>query len=158
MNRILVIFFFVLAIVYILSPYDLLPDFFPFLGWIDDTAVLAVLFYYMRNGKLPDFLTRIFRGASGASNARYSRTNPGGYGDSRQETEQPSGTQEKDPYSILGVKPGASKDEIHSAYRHLVHQYHPDKVSHLGAEFQEMARQKFVEIQSAYDALTGKRT
>ncbi len=29
------------------------------------------------------------------------------------------------PYEILGVKPGASQDEIKSAYRKLIKQYHP---------------------------------
>jgi DnaJ like chaperone protein len=57
---------------------------------------------------------------------------------------------------VLGLSAGASSQEIHEAYRRLAHQYHPDKVSHLGEEFQELARQRFLEIQEAYEALTGK--
>ncbi|MFW6334535.1 MAG: J domain-containing protein, partial [Desulfosalsimonas sp.] len=41
--------------------------------------------------------------------------------------------------------------------RKLAQQYHPDKVSHLGKEFQELAARKFVEIQEAYETLTGNK-
>jgi DnaJ-class molecular chaperone len=58
-----------------------------------------------------------------------------------------------DPYVILGVDEGASQDEIRAAYRQLAAQYHPDKLAHLGEEFQILAEQKFKAIQSAYDAL-----
>ena len=50
-----------------------------------------------------------------------------------------------DPYRILGLEPGASPAEIRSAYRRLAARYHPDKVAHLGEEFQRLAEQKFKE-------------
>ena len=31
-----------------------------------------------------------------------------------------------DPYSVLGISPDSSEEEIKSAYRKLVKQYHPD--------------------------------
>lgn len=31
-----------LAVLYIISPIDFIPDFIPFLGWIDDLVVLSV--------------------------------------------------------------------------------------------------------------------
>ena len=31
-----------------------------------------------------------------------------------------------DPYRVLGLTPGASANEIRSAYRRLAKQYHPD--------------------------------
>ncbi|RJP38286.1 MAG: J domain-containing protein [Desulfobacteraceae bacterium] len=58
-----------------------------------------------------------------------------------------------DPYAVLGVEPGASAEEIHAAYREAAQKFHPDKVSHLGEEFQALAQQKFVEIQEAYEVL-----
>ena len=33
-----------------------------------------------------------------------------------------------DPYKVLGLKVGASPDEIRSAYRRLVKKYHPKRV------------------------------
>lgn len=38
---------FVATIVYVLSPYDLLADFIPFLGQIDDVAVLLLCLYFI---------------------------------------------------------------------------------------------------------------
>lgn len=148
-------FFLIIAVVlvmfYIFSPYDLVPDIFPIAGWLDDTALLALLFYYLRYKKLPNFIGRVIQNLFG--------TRPSS-GSQQQRSSQDSGrrqTGSRDPYEILGLRPGASSDEVHAAYRKLAHQYHPDKVSHLGEEFQDMARQKFVEIQDAYEKLTGKR-
>ena len=30
------------------------------------------------------------------------------------------------PYEVLGINPGATKDEIKSAYRKMAKKYHPD--------------------------------
>jgi DnaJ-class molecular chaperone len=54
---------------------------------------------------------------------------------------------------VLGVAANASPEEIKSAYRGLANKYHPDKVSHLGAEFRALAHEKFKEIQAAYQEL-----
>lgn len=54
----------------------------------------------------------------------------------------------KDYYKILGVQKGASEDDIKKAYRHLAHQYHPDKSG--GDE------RKFKEINEAYQVLGSK--
>ena len=55
--------------------------------------------------------------------------------------------------TALEVAPGASQKEIRAAYRRLAARYHPDKVAHLGEEFQAMAERKFKAIQNAYDVL-----
>lgn len=50
-----------------------------------------------------------------------------------------------DPYSILGLNPGASAEEIKQAYRKLASKHHPDR----GGD-----TKKFQEIQAAYQMLT----
>lgn len=62
----------------------------------------------------------------------------------------------EDPFRILGLKPGASGEEIKAAYKRLAAQYHPDKVQHLGKDFQKLAHEKFIAIQKAYNELVGK--
>lgn len=51
-------------------------------------------------------------------------------------------------YNILGIKPGATQDEIKSAYRKLAVKYHPDKNNEEGAE------EMFKKISEAYQHLT----
>jgi molecular chaperone DnaJ len=52
-------------------------------------------------------------------------------------------------YDTLGVKKGASGDEIKKAYRKLAAQYHPDKNPGDTA-----AEERFKEVQNAYDVLS----
>jgi len=52
-------------------------------------------------------------------------------------------------YDTLGVKKGASADEIKKAYRKLAAKYHPDKNPGDAA-----AEEKFKEVQNAYDTLS----
>ena len=59
----------------------------------------------------------------------------------------------KTPYEVLGIAHNATFEEIKKAYRELSHQYHPDKVNHLGEEFRELANKKFLEINQAYETL-----
>jgi DnaJ-class molecular chaperone len=61
-----------------------------------------------------------------------------------------------DPYALLEVSPRASPDEVKSAYKRAVTRYHPDKVAHLGKEFQELAHKKLLAIQRAYEILQSK--
>jgi len=51
------------------------------------------------------------------------------------------------------VRPGADEAEVHRAFRRLAKRYHPDKVHHLGEEFQRVATRKFQELQRAYETL-----
>lgn len=60
---------------------------------------------------------------------------------------------QRDPWTVLGIAPGTSKDEARRAFRTLVAQYHPDKVAHLAPEFQELAERKTREILEAWDQL-----
>jgi hypothetical protein len=53
-----------------------------------------------------------------------------------------------DPYTTLGLRPGASLDEVKQAYRRLAKRYHPDAA---GGE----ATADFLAIQAAYESIAG---
>jgi hypothetical protein len=57
-------------------------------------------------------------------------------------------------YDLLEVAPDASADEIKRAFRREIAKYHPDKVQHLGKEFQEIAANTAAELTRAYKTLT----
>lgn len=52
--------------------------------------------------------------------------------------------------AILGLKGEATPAGVKRAYRELLLKYHPDKVSHLGLEFQKIAEEKTRNIIVAY--------
>lgn len=128
-----------IAILYILSPYDLLPDFIPVRGWIDDAVVMVLLYRYVAK-----YLSR-----------RRSRGKKAGMRQGQQPQTPGQNNNPKTPYEILGISPEATREQIHTAYRKLVNQYHPDKVAHLGREFQDLAEERFKEIQRAYQHIAG---
>lgn len=51
---------------------------------------------------------------------------------------------------VLGLKGNISKLEITKFWRDMLENYHPDKVSHLGKEFQIFAEKKTKDINKAY--------
>jgi curved DNA-binding protein CbpA len=55
-----------------------------------------------------------------------------------------------DPYGVLGLEPGASQVEVKRAYRRLAKVLHPDTAG-------EAALPRFLEIQEAYERLTGTK-
>lgn len=60
----------------------------------------------------------------------------------------------KDYYSTLGLKKGASEKEIKSAYRKLSLKYHPDKQVGKSDDEKKKAEEKFKEINEAYSVLS----
>ena len=57
----------------------------------------------------------------------------------------------QDPYEVLGVKEGASQEEIKKAYREQAKKYHPDQYGN--NPLKELAEEKMREINEAYDYL-----
>lgn len=132
------------GIAYIISWIDLVPGL--GIGWLDDIAVFIALVWFFTSW-LPRNKHRIywFRPAQAKPQDRARTAKPAGNG----------GTQ-FDPFQVLNIRPGASEEEARRAYRELISKYHPDKVSHLGSEFQQMAHEKVIKIQKAYEMLCGK--
>ena len=61
-----------------------------------------------------------------------------------------------DPYSVLGVSPDASDEEIKRAYRELARKYHPD--NYQNNPLADLAEEKMKAINEAYDAITKQRS
>ena len=74
-------------------------------------------------------------------------------GESFREEARPASGPSFDPFQVLGVRPVATQEEIKAAYREMMSKYHPDKVAHLGEEFQEIAKAKTKAINQAYETL-----
>lgn len=58
----------------------------------------------------------------------------------------------QNPYEVLGIREGASQEEIKVAYREMVKKYHPDKYQN--NPLADLAEEKLQEINEAYDYLT----
>jgi curved DNA-binding protein CbpA len=56
-------------------------------------------------------------------------------------------------YEALGLKPGASQDEIKKSFRSLALKYHPDK-----NKGSEESKQKFMKIVEAYEVLSDEQS
>jgi DnaJ like chaperone protein len=60
-------------------------------------------------------------------------------------------------YKILGIEASATDDEVKKAYRQMAIKFHPDKVASMGEEYEKGAKEKFQQIQEAYDNLKKSR-
>jgi len=57
-------------------------------------------------------------------------------------------------YELLELTPQASAEDVKRAFRAQIAKYHPDKVQHLGKEFQDIAASKAADLTRAYKTLT----
>jgi DnaJ domain/Protein of unknown function (DUF1232) len=169
MSLYLKIILILLGLAYLISPVDIIPELFlPYVGWIDDGVVLWSILHLIRYGELPWFLfkknekrTQTTRKNDGQG-PNYNGFHPGKapFRNTHKEKKNwNSGNTSKvvrSAHEILGVSSNATLEEIHTAYKEKIKQYHPDKVSHLGEEFSHLANEKFLEIQKAYGELKVK--
>ena len=145
----------ILGVLYILSPYDILPDLLIGWGWLDDAVILGFLLRYFYNRKKKrDAFQKYYQNSNNTGNGGH-RT--AGHDQSRRQgPEGNSSAGPWDPYQILEIERGASQETIKQAFRKLAGRYHPDKVEYLGDEFKTLAERRFKEIQRAYEELRSK--
>ena len=60
-----------------------------------------------------------------------------------------------DPYSVLGITPEATDEEVKQAYRTLARKYHPD--NYQNNPLADLAEEKMKEINEAYETITKMR-
>jgi DnaJ like chaperone protein len=137
----------VLALLYTLNPYDILPDFIVGWGWLDDIVILGLLWRYLHAQKKKREAFQKYHQNQGNDYNAHS-----GKG-SRSQSYTGDFAGAWDPYKILEIDRSASSEDIKRAYRRLAGRYHPDKVTHLGEEFKALAEKRFKDIQQAYDQL-----
>jgi len=137
---------FMAGVAYVVSLIDLIPGIGP-ISLIDDIIVILVMLWFFTSW-LPKNRHRIYwfkpRAQAGAGQSRAT-----GSAEAAQ-------MGEFDPFEVLNIARGASPDEVKAAYRNMLSKYHPDKVSHLGEDFQKIAHEKALDIQKAYEILCGK--
>ena len=64
---------------------------------------------------------------------------------------------EIDSRLIPGFMITFENDEVKKAYKKMAVKFHPDKVSHLGEEYQQDAKEKFQKVQQAYENIKKQR-
>lgn len=143
----------VLILLYILSPVDLVPDFLGLPGRVDDLLAGLVGYFYLQR------VQRGKRGTQGGAqrgrSGPWENTRGAQAGSGPNQGDAPS--QPRDPYQTLEVSPDAPLEEIRSRYRELLLRYHPDRVQHLGKEFQELADRRTKELNAAFAAVLRER-
>jgi len=60
-------------------------------------------------------------------------------------------------YKMLEITKQATNDELKKAYRKMAKKYHPDKLEGFGEEHKEGAKEKFQNIQAAYEQIKKER-
>ena len=148
----------ILAGLYTINPYDILPDLMVGWGWLDDLIIWILLWRYFVSLKKKFGNTgRYYQSTDGGFQQKRTGNYSGqSQSDSKDQFSEDTAEGEWDPYRILGITRSASIKEIKHAYRELAGKYHPDKLEHLGDEFKVLAEKRFKEIQQAYQELTGK--
>ncbi len=131
------------GLIYVISPVDFIPDLLGFLGRLDDIIFLGLLFWYFsksvrRFNEQVNFYREKLRASAQSTVA------------------EPAQRRHLSPHEVLEISPSATKEEIVAAYKRLMFLYHPDKVAHLGKDLNDLAHEKSLAIQKAYEDLRGE--
>jgi DnaJ like chaperone protein len=148
--------FLILAGLYTLNPYDIIPDLLVGWGWLDDLIIWILLWKFLASRTYKLNQHQRFDQQTDNRFKRGGQQQFSGWSHSDSQDQYAETDPAWDPHRILGVSGNATAEEIKHAYRELANKYHPDKLEHLGDEFKTLAEKRFKEIQQAYQELTGK--
>jgi hypothetical protein len=62
-----------------------------------------------------------------------------------------------DPFEVIGVPQGASFDEVHSAWRRRLAEYHPDRFAQAGVKIRKVALAETQRINAAFRSIAEAR-
>ena len=62
-----------------------------------------------------------------------------------------------DPFKVLEIERTATDSEVKKAYRRLASKFHPDKIGDLGESHKAKAKERFIQIQEAYEQIKKTR-
>lgn len=126
--------FWLLPVIYFLWPADLLPDFLGGLGRLDDVILIVFAIWILERSR---FFEEFFKYA-GIGNEK------------KRTTARDKNMAGRSPFETLYVDPDVKFDELKKAYRAQIRRFHPDKFSHLGAQYEDEAKRKTQAIVDAY--------
>jgi DnaJ like chaperone protein len=71
--------------------------------------------------------------------------------------EEPYNSGTLNPYKVLEITETATDSEVKKAYRKLAIKFHPDKIGDLGEGPRKLAKERFLQVQGAYEQIKKSR-
>jgi hypothetical protein len=123
-------------------------------GSVASLIAIPITYYRARSRFLAPIAESVAKAKQFASFSDNSTTSAGNYyaaGEDESDTIENEVPAAKDEtcYEILGLSPGASKEEINAAYHERIKRSHPDKVADLDPEFRALAEQRAKRLNAA---------
>lgn len=114
------------------------------------------LYYRCKELNLLDVYETLCNSGRIEHGGRFTAFDKSNISDNEERKQAPPQSGPEDYYAVLGLSPTNCLTEIRKGYSDMVKLYHPDRVHSLGPELQDLAKQKTVAINRAYEELRKK--